>query len=197
MRQRLLAEAPQLQADSELVRYWEAGGRLLRTAAYWLLTLLCVCSMDSITCVALLTTTARVYAWMRTGQSAMQGNRGIEIANHWGPVDMDAELSAARRAELFGHVARYYEPPSAATEQRHASATATEGDAQLAAVLQQREADGQRAGPAVRRRIPVRHALERKLLSKRSVGRAQADEERADGLLQRDLNANKFSTRIN
>lgn len=132
----------------------------------------------------------------------MQGNRGIEIANHWGPVNMDAELSAVRRAELFGHVAQYY-TPSVAEERREeagreGAGRGTAGDAQLAAALQQQEADGQRPGPNVRhRRIAVRHALERKLLSKRASNRTQADHERADALTQRDLTANKFSTTIN
>lgn len=128
------------------------------------------------------------------GQSAMQGNRGIEIANHWGPVDMDAELSAVRRA-VFGHVAQYYTPPSGDAP-GGAQGDRTHGDAQLAATLQQREADGQRAVP-VRRRIPVKHALERKLLSRRGLKRARSDEERRDSMRARDFTANAFSTTIN
>lgn len=209
VRRRLLAEAPRLQSDSEIVRYWEAGGALFSPVFIYdphvckqvgcrFCSFLCHTKYNLPTMPVFLVcgfAVSRVHhALFGAGQSAMQGNRGIEIANHWGPVDMDTELSALRRAELFGHVAQYY-TPSEPEPQREGQGTG--GDAQLAAALQQREVEGQRAGLSVRRRIPVRHALERKLLSKRAGSRTQADLERADALVHKDLSTNKFSTTIN
>ncbi len=40
----------------------------------------------------------------------MVDSRALEISNHWGPVDAQAELPAERMAELFGTVASYITP---------------------------------------------------------------------------------------
>lgn len=37
--------------------------------------------------------------------------RGMELQNHWGPVNANATLPPERIAQLFGTVASYYAPP--------------------------------------------------------------------------------------
>lgn len=48
--------------------------------------------------------------WDSDKAGAMVDSRALEISNHWGPVDAQAELPAERLSELFGTVASYVTP---------------------------------------------------------------------------------------
>ena len=48
--------------------------------------------------------------WDSDKAGAMVDTRALEISNHWGPVDAQAELPAERLSELFGTVATYVTP---------------------------------------------------------------------------------------
>ncbi len=44
-------------------------------------------------------------------ENALVNMRGMELQNHWGPVNANATLPPERIAQLFGTVASYYAPP--------------------------------------------------------------------------------------
>ncbi len=43
--------------------------------------------------------------------NALVSMRGMELQNHWGPVNANATLPPERLSALFGTVATYYSPP--------------------------------------------------------------------------------------
>jgi hypothetical protein len=45
--------------------------------------------------------------------NALVNMRGMELQNHWGPVNANATLPPERISQLFGTVATYYTPPKA------------------------------------------------------------------------------------
>ena len=84
--------------------------------------------------------------------------RGVELSNHWGPVDAHTELPAERLAEFFGLRASYYEAPTApAAAGVKAGPAAAPGsavpDAAEAAAPQQPASGSRERGP-VRLRKP-------------------------------------------
>lgn len=51
--------------------------------------------------------------WDSDKARALVNARGLELSNHWGPVDAHKELSEEVLAQFFGTRASYYQPPSA------------------------------------------------------------------------------------
>lgn len=43
---------------------------------------------------------------------ALVNARGMEVYNHWGPVNESVTLPPERMSELFGTMASYYVPPN-------------------------------------------------------------------------------------
>ena len=75
--------------------------------------------------------------------------RGMELSNHWGPVDAHTELPAERLAEFFGMRASYYEAPKSGA----GPAKPAESPAELQPAAQ---SEGQQKVPASRDRGPVK-----------------------------------------
>ncbi|CAL8464282.1 g3817 [Coccomyxa elongata] len=51
-------------------------------------------------------------------ENALVNMRGMELQNHWGPVNANATLPLERISQLFGTVASYYAPPPKAQEKQ-------------------------------------------------------------------------------
>lgn len=55
---------------------------------------------------------AHLHYWDSTDEAnALVNARGMELQNHWGPVDAHVTLPPERLSALFGTVATYYSPP--------------------------------------------------------------------------------------
>ncbi|KAK9825982.1 hypothetical protein WJX74_003112 [Apatococcus lobatus] len=194
--------------------------------------------------------------WDSDKAGAMVDSRALEISNHWGPVDAQAELPAERLSELFGTVASYVTPlirqvgpaapssvpmrrsqaiaartstllpsqpeisshlaqtgqdearqqPAAsnrraqrAADRAHNNAvlSAAGTDEQIAHSLARDEAQetnqaAERKVRGTKRKMSVRERLAKKLLSGRSVERAQEEQGAVEDEQIRDRNANTF-----
>ena len=61
-------------------------------------------------------TGAHLAYWDSGKTRTLVNARGMELGNHWGPVDAHTELPEERLAELFGLHSTYYEPPKAGSK---------------------------------------------------------------------------------